>query len=152
MTNGRELTNRRCCVNAASLYERGYSQLPRVPALPVWDDASTQIIHVNKCMSLTRRPSPTTHKTMVVVVHALKEYQGVEIGKNLDRHLTLGKPQNAVEQARVQESFFLNGGILKVVFFFFTCERSNSQDGRCPGHPLAEALPQPQLHRHLLPA
>ena len=30
MTNGRELTNRRCGVNAASLCERGYSQPPQV--------------------------------------------------------------------------------------------------------------------------
>ena len=48
--------------NATSLCERGYSQPPQVILLPVWDDASTQIIHVNDFMSsitLTRRPSPT---------------------------------------------------------------------------------------------
>ena len=51
MTNGEELTNCRCGVNAASLCERGYSQPLQVLPLPVWDDALTQIIHINKFMS-----------------------------------------------------------------------------------------------------
>ena len=55
---GGELTNRRCGVNAVSLCERGYSQPPRVLPLPVWDDASKQIIHVDKFMLSTRRPGP----------------------------------------------------------------------------------------------
>ena len=65
MTNGGESTNRRWGVNAASLCERGYSQPPQVPPLPVWDDASMQIIHVDEFMlsiTLTKsmhRPSPT---------------------------------------------------------------------------------------------
>ena len=47
---GGELTNCRCGINAASLCEKGYSQPLQVLPLPVWDDASTQIIHVNKFM------------------------------------------------------------------------------------------------------
>ena len=39
-TNGGELTNRRCGVNAASLCERGYSQPPQVLPLPVWDNTN----------------------------------------------------------------------------------------------------------------
>ena len=44
--NGGELT-----INTVSLCERGYSQPPQVLPLPVWDDVSTQIIHVDKFMS-----------------------------------------------------------------------------------------------------
>ena len=47
---GGELTNCRCGINAASLCEKGYSQPLQVLPLPVWDDASTQIIHVNEFM------------------------------------------------------------------------------------------------------
>ena len=60
VTNGRELMNRCCGVNAASLCERGFSQPVRVLPLPVCDDASTQIIHVDEFMlsiMLMRRPS-----------------------------------------------------------------------------------------------
>ena len=52
----------RCGVNVASLCERGYSQPLQVLPLPVWDDVSTQIIHVDEFMWLTmstRCPSPS---------------------------------------------------------------------------------------------
>ena len=76
MTNSGELTNCRCGVNAESLCERGYSQPPGVLPLPVWDNASMQIIHDDEFMS-----SITRH-----IVPVLKSYK-----KDCDRIYTMAK-------------------------------------------------------------
>ena len=60
--NSGKMTNRRCVVNAESLCEG--PQPPQVLPLPVWDNTSTRITHVDEFMSSimstvsTRRPIP----------------------------------------------------------------------------------------------
>ena len=93
--------NRRCSVNTASLCERSYSQPPRALPLPVWDDASMQIIHVDEFMSTmsTRRPSPKIKWPIYDDVAARRSLRESQFFNHVDRLSKTGLMINNVRHA-----------------------------------------------------